>query len=566
MKRTLTQILAGILIFGLLFGCSGTTQHDLTSDTHSPATAETANPTPEPTPDPAAMIAEAEIREGRHEREEGYPNPFKTHMLETDFIAVHMEDAIFEEPALREAAGTVAADLHTIEERVGETPEKVTVFLVQRMDRPMLINGHVICTTEDLNSGAYREALCGACYQLAVQWKQVGLCAFVFGTVDESGLSEYYADEAHALTASCAAVYLLPTVTDEETLDAARKTAQSITAYILETGGISALQSIASTAEVLPAWQEKLGIETPIVLPNGHEKADAMTTEDNRSFLCVIHMDNITIRVEKGSFAETAEEFYTFACKFWYGAGVEMETIRTEIPGVLDIAEERFAQPITIRFTQPGIINWTDGFTIYLVGDKAVWHELMHVMLIYGKNDQETYWLCEAIADYFSQDAASFAITMPDPAEEEDLFVPDAGREEALQIFLHHMWNVYRYLRTHESVIPEGLYDVKAINRAEGICCLLLGNPWGAGSTVGGARGYGYEGGPKETDGKGLSYTEATVLFKYRADTYGIETVVQGYLNGTPLSETYGKEYPELYQDCIAYITETYGSLLADTE
>ena len=49
----------------------------------------------------------------------------------------------------------------------------------------------------------------------------------------------------------------------------------------------------------------------------------------------------------------------------------------------------------------------------------------------------------------------------------------------------------------------------------------------------------------------------------YLAETYGMETVIRGNLEGASLAEICGKDYPELYADCVAYLAETYGPLLA---
>ena len=558
--RLVTLALAAALLFCVLSGCTGGKVPAAMEQTaeSGPALGSAA----EPASGPAAEIAGAELKAGRHEREEGYQTPFNTRYIDTSFAAVHMEDQIFAESALREAAALLAADLRTVADCLHETPDKVTVYLVQHLDRPIYLNEHVVCTPDDLRSGAYREALCGACYGLSIPWKQVGLSAFVFGTIDESGLAEYYADEAHRLTASCAAVYLESDVADAETVEAARKTAQSITAYLMETGGLSAMRNAASTAAILPAWQEKLGISTPLTLPEGNEKAGAMTLEKNSSFLCTIHMDNITIRAEQGSFCNTADALYEFACRFWVGTEVVFDVIQREAPGCLAQAEERFSEPITIRFVRSGTVNWTYGYKIDLVNDRAVWHELMHILLAYQYDDMQDFWLVEGMADSFSYEAASLAMAFPDLTDDE-FYPADGVQDEESRIFLDSEKNLYLFLRAQQDERLNGLYDYESIAFAYGICSLLLGDPMQQMPSVGDVRGYGYEGESKETDGRSLNYPETAVLFRYLADTYGMETVIRGNQENIPIAEICGKDYPELYADCVAWLNESYGSLLA---
>ncbi len=574
MKRTLTQIIAGILIFGLLFGCSGTTQNNLTSDTHSPATAETANPTPEPTPDPAAMIAEAEIKTGRHEREEGYPNPFKTHYIDTPYAVIHlMEGDAYSDERLRALAGTVVSDALQIGTVTGEKPAKVTVYAVWNLlqDRPAVLGDHMICSAEQLENGAYREALCGICFDLPIPWKQVGLCEIVFGTPDEGRLKEYYADKEHALSASCAAVYFLPEVAGEETADAARKTAVSMTRYLLENGGLEALRKIVSTAEILPQWAAELGIETPPTLPDGHKRAAAMTAYRDRTprRVCVLKIENFTVRLNEGGPAGTADELYTFACQMLYGLDLELQMIREQSPIFAETADRRAKEPIVITLsddpTQSGISTGSQ-YEINLVNRYAVWHELIHALL-WTNGTNMLVWMQEGLAEHFSRSAASMVIAEPELESLADWFPDSTGMNEEEFAFWTAVFRVYAAVRGEDEAVSSELYDDWAYRRALAICELFLpydpyeGHKY---ASVNGVRGDKAD--AEVSDGNALSYEEAMVMLEYLFDVYGTDTIADCMMNNRTLSETCGKDYPALYADCIAYLRETYGPLLADTE
>ena len=553
-----------------LFGCRPVQEAaQEKTPTAEPTAAPTSEPTPEPTPDPAAMIAEAEILEGRHEREKDYSAPFKTHYIDTPVAAVHLEDsADYSEETLRALAETVVADVVEIGARTGTATEKVTVYVVQRMlkERPVLLGDRLFCTLADVESCVYREALCGACCGLPIPWKQVGLTQYVFGTIDESELSAYYADDAHALTASCAAVYLLPAIADEETVDAATKTAASMTAFIIENEGFDAFKAAVSTAEALPAWAVHLGIEAP-VLPEGNEQAGIMTAESDRKYLCIIRTDNLTINVSEDAFAQTPDELYAFICRLYYGMEFVFSQIREELPAYETLARERFANGVSIDLYNPtkgrGSIA-ASGDSVWLSKESHVWHELVHIVLVEYVNRQDLWWQCEALADYYSLRAMTFAIQWEDFTSFEEACRNIGDQPGALR-FWKTYWNIYCAEKAADAVVPQTLYNDYAKERAIGISELLLTQDpvsWGEDPSVGGARGR--DTGDAQTDGNALSYCEATVMLEYLFDTYGAETVVTGYLNGRPLSETCGKDYPKLYADCIAYLTETYGLLLAD--
>lgn len=567
MKNGWILLLACMFLFAAALGCGKTAQNnEITSE---PTEEPTAAPTAEPTPEPAALIAEAEIADGRHNREEGFSAPFQTRYIDTPYATVHLENgANGSDETLRAIAETVVSEVLAIGARTGEKPGRVTVYVVERMlkKRPVLLRDCVFCTLPDIENGAYREALCGACYGFAVPWKQVGLKAYVFDTVDESDLIAYYADEAHALTASCAAVYFLPDVAEEETVNAAAKTAASLTAFMLESEGFDAFRRVVSTAEILPAWQAALGIETPLTLPEGHAQAAAMTAESDTKYRCVIHTDGLTINVSEGSFAQTPDELYAFVCKLYYGMEFVFAQIREEIPSYAELAETRFSEGFTIDLSVQAQNKPSRASTqsIWLVRESAVWHEIVHVILN-PYMDSDLWWVCEALADHYSRRAVSNAIPWEDAADFDDAFPNASEVPGKVYTFWKTVWPVYRLETESNGTLSEGLYDDRARERALGIGELLLpDNPLARGDDTSVADVRGRDAGDPQTDGNGLSYSESMVLLEYLFDLYGAETVMTGYMNGRPISETCGKDYPELYADCVAYLREVYGPLLSE--
>ncbi len=559
-------LLSALMLFSA-FGCQSTGKASEAAQT--PAAQDASpEPTPEPTPDPAVTVAEAEILTGRHDREDGFASPFKTHFIDTPVAAVHLEDSSgYSDETLRALAEAVVSDVLSIGACTGVEPGKITVYVVQRMlkNRPVLLGDRMFCTAADIENGVYREALCGVCYDLAIPWKQVGLSQYVFGTTDESGLSEYYADEAHALTASCAAVYLLPDVADAETIEAAVKTAASLTAFIIENDGFDAFLAAVDTAGALPAWAEHLGIEPP-VLPVGSEHAGVMTAESDRKYLCILRTDNLTINVTDGAFAQTPDELYSFVCRLYYGMEYVIKQIGEELPAYEALARERFENGVRIDLYSPTKDRGSlaaSGDSVWLSRESHVWHELVHIVLAEYVNRQDLWWQCEALADHYSRRAMTFAIQWEDFATFEEACRTIGDQAGALR-FWKTYWNIYCAEKAADAVVPQALYNDYARERAIGISELLLDRDpasWGDDVSVGSARGRGT--GTVQTDGNAMSYNEATVMLEYLFDIYGAETIVTGYLNGRPLSETCGRDYPELYADCMAYLTETYGPLLA---
>ena len=573
MKRILIVLIACLLTAGTLFGCRTTDgENGPAAETTEQASEKplktpepTAEPTAEPEKDPFMQIDEAEILDSRHDWEDGYTARFQTHMLDAALLTVHLENnADYSDDALRAYAKTLAADVLQLRERMGETTEKVTVYIAKRMldDRPVLLGDHLFCTVDDMASGAYHEALCGACFGLTIPWKQVGLSEYAFGTADEDLLRTYYSNKAHMLAASCAAVYFLSEVADAETIAAARKTAESITAFLIENEGFEAFLAAGSIEEILPAWAVHLGIETP-VLPEGSAYTAAMTAKSDHTYLATLQIDNIGFRIEKGSFAQTADELYRFLCRFYYGAELLIARIWAEVPQAGEIAAARFSEPITICLTAPGkgTGSWTWKNRIDLVNEGAVWHELTHMLLYTEQKDRSYAWQCEALAEHWSRSVVT-DIYQGSEIESFDEWLLEKDDAEENRALYEGYWALFQQIRAEDPFSKPGIANYNASCRTNGILMFLFPDSpmMQDGSSV--ADAYGRTGGTREMDGNALSYPEAKVMFEYLIDVYGAEKVVMGYMDQASLEELYGKTYPELYADCLAYLKERYGALL----
>ena len=558
MKKVLVRMLAALLLFGTLFGC-GSKQPD---DTAAETTPIPTEPAPTATPAP-------EITEGVHESNADYRAYFTTHALTVGDLTIHLEDRIFSEEKLYILAEAVAADLAVIRERTGKETGPVTVYVVDsKVNGRMAVSGNeAVCSAEDVESGVYREALCGACFKIAIPWKQVGLSRYVFGTVDESELKAYYADEAHALTASCADVYLQTIAADEQTVSVAKQTAGSIAAFVIDTEGFDAFLAMVSTAEALPAWSERLGLETAPILPEGNAEAATVTVESRSGYLLQARNGNIIFQILKDSFADTPDTFYRLTCDFYYGVDLVLAQIRAEIPSYAALAEERFRLPLTIKIVDPTrrVSAFNGGNELMVMYEKDIWHELVHFLLEEYKYERTSDWICEGLANHFSLRAAAAVMSRPYTLEEAFSFDPDELTEQE-RTYLTLLPKVYEAVDETDPGRQEGYFNQYAFIKTLVIGSMLFPKDVWLGrtndETVGGARQQTVR--DKESDGNALTYLEALTLLDYAFDTYGEETFMDGYMHGVPLKETIGKSYAALYAEFCAYVQETYGYLVSN--
>ena len=544
------RILAVFLVLGMATGCSRV---------NSSSGNEQAVVTAQETAQLEKAIDEMPVAEGRHNRSDDYMAVFATHMLSADSFSVHMEDRVYEESALRESAKAIGRDLAEAANAAGTKGKEVTIYIVGETlsGSPMVLGTQVFCTPQDLSSGAYREQLLGAAYGLA-GWQQAGFAAYVFEEADEESLKAYYAEGGHDLTLSCSPVYMCPLLADEETVRAARQTARSLTAFIIEKEGFSSFCATLDHSRILSDWKQSMGLEDLGDLPEGSSKAVSMKLSYPKHYVCALDVDNITFAIEENSFMKEADDLYTLICSYLAGMDMVLEQIEKEAPSVIDIARQKYAEPFRIVMQDPTGHTYAEIYRNEICLTKAdpVWHETVH-LLLEQPTDESFAWQCEAVADYFSFAAATRF--EPDHTickgyrEYLDFFVLASSREaEADDLVFHNsVWNLYQTFCPKEVT---GYDDLEAYYHAYGISAIMLEGEIKRSqirtkydSSVASKRGD--RNGRKQNDGNALGYPEAEAVFEYLAETYGIDEAVNAYINGVSLQKAFGITYAELYAE-----------------
>ena len=556
-------ILAAVICIAaiMICGCAGK---------QPTAPAETAAPT-----EAAFSAADAEIFESSHKREEGYSAVFKTHAIETPLFTVHMENDVFGEDALRGAAQKLFEEAEAIIARTGEEPSIENVYIIkQRLSStPILLGNNVFTTADEFAADEHRDALLEAGWELSAKWQRAGLAEYVFGDApDESGLSEYYSDPAHALTASCAEIYLSPVLAGEEVSDIARKTAISLAAFIMDNGGFDAFRGAVSPAEQLPAWFAHIGVGGA-PLPAGNEAAARMKIIPGSRWLCSLAVDNFTINVTEEGWTKDPDEIYVFVCSMFDGFDVLKAKLYSELPSEKELIEERFNEEFTVDFADPitTATYATIGRNIItLTQPGAIWHEMLHLVLRQKAYDLSVHWLNEAISEYFSNDImdAYYPTDYICGGEEKlmDFFeeISGHGPAESDVVFLKSMYALYSELKTYEGNDRD---ETMAFELAHGVCSLLLDgvqrtqmrNKYDRSV----AEKIASSQGEITRDGNALSYPQSLAMLLYLGEEYGIEHIVSGYIHNVSLMEMTGKEYPQMYAEALAYYGELYGALMA---
>lgn len=569
MKRHF-RILPLLLALLLLWGCSAPAQPESTgpSETAQTATEPAAVLSPE---EIGAAVDAAPVTEGSHPREEAYLATFQTHCLALAPFTLHMENRIYEEASLRGCAKALWQDLAAAEQALGAQPAPLTVYLVSQPlgGGPAALDRQVFLRPEDLESNAGREAILQAAYGLRTPWQAAGLTEYLFGAADEADLKTYYADGSHGLTASCSAIHLSPLLSDPDTIRAARATARSLTAFLIETKGFAGFRETTDPGQVLPEWSQRLGLSAPLTLPEKSRAVSGLRLGQKSGTICTLLLDNYTVELYQDSWLLDPDGLYAWFCDFYGGMDPVMEQLRAEAPSAVQIAEEKLAEPIRIIFADENTVTVTYYLRneISLSRPDAIWHEMLHLLL--EPSNPQLNWMAEAVAEHFSYDATARYAPVRYISDGFEAYLDffrsaDLEHREAEEddlVFHRSVWNLYNALKDPALTDYD---DLGAYCRAYGISSLLLDGtikrtqvrmrydrpvdyvPGGQNDT------------PKETEGNGLSYPQAVVVFEYLAQQQGMDEAVMAYLEGRTTDAAFGISYPELFAQAKASFAERF--------
>ena len=556
----------------ILCGCAGTNEQAETETIGTQVIDNLGITDSSEITDNPQIIESPVIIESKHQRETDYMAVFDTHMISAESFTLHMENRIYEEAALREASDKLRSDLSALENAIGVKPESVTVYLVESTPNgcPQTAGSQVFCSLEDFENGTCREAIAGVAYSLPCVWQRVGLTEYVFGEENTVDLKEYYADGAHALAASCSAIHLSPDLSDAETVSAARQTSKSLTAFVLDKDGFSAFREITDPGTLLPEWSNSLDISPAPSLPEGSAEMGDLTLVMTNGNDCVLKVKNFSVTISENSWLIDPDGLYNWFCDFFCGMDMVLEQIAAEAPSALAVAEKRYAEPISIIFSD--IDSYTYSYPtqnkIVLTKYNAIWHEMVHLLLEETVVIKEQEWIEEALAEYFSYAAQTrFAPTRyySDGFEAYLQFFEEVSGKEAETddlMFHNQVWELYQAFKKETDSD-----DNEAYCRAYGIVSLLSQDQLKRtqvrmlyDKSIAFKRGQAE--GSKNNSGTALTYPEAVALFEYLCEQYGMDDVINVFLKGDNLAKTFGINYSEYYTAAIDYYGQQYSALL----
>ncbi len=511
----------------------------------------------------------AVFQEGNHDREAGYEAVFKTRCAERQGLTVHVKNNIFQEEEAVALFDRISGDYETIRKTTEGAQGEVTVYIVENTlsGIPQTIENKVFCTLSDVESGAYRECLTGACFRAESIWKRIGLAALFFdegknGEEEKEALREFYKQPEHYSVLSMHPIYFTEAYAKDGLVQTARMTAYALTKYMTNEIGLEAFIKEGELTEYYRGWLEELGLEVSGELPDDRFQGIKCSRSDK--YPVILEYGNNTFCLQPVDWLQAADEVYCFFRDLTEGYEQLLDSIEAEYPEVSLMLKDAVNTPIHFYFLDSGAISHASpaisAREVYLADFSSVYHEIFHnVMPIL---DEEYHWYYEGLTTYLTLNAQ---IAYMKKGKEETVQALTKGdfyetMSEEDKKFFDYVAEWYQFY----DVLPESAIELngfllyQAIGRVTLLHSELPVDMRGASISVQERREEVSPGKKEQRSqgGNGLTYPEAMVYIEYLAKQYGLDTVVSVALGEETFSEAFHGDFKKVSVDVMAYLRD----------
>ncbi|MCE5235190.1 MAG: hypothetical protein LLF87_03950 [Eubacteriales bacterium] len=538
------------LILALLFlstGCAAKTAPQT-----PPESTVSAALTPELLPTPVFTNG------GTHRSTKDYSQVFTFLTAYNDACTLNIETKIFDEARATRLWETVTNDLKTIAANVPMRQDMPEIYVVQKPLHGIERIGYCLyCAAEDVESGAYREALVCAALNLdplANWWKTKGLVDYAFGeTADEEFLRTYYeqADDEKLQILSLFPAYFVREFASEEERSVARETALSLTAYMIDRYGVEGF--FESDGGYRQEWLTALGLDRTFFDPYAQTFAGyrysfsleyplIVTTDRQDIFYLEPMPDDM----------ETPRQICDFLHEAKTGISAYLDAVKAEAPERLQDLLNNYAAPISYYLSSKGhSLTFPDTRKVTLRHSSHVLHETVHIMV---PEKGEEAWKYEAIAQYFTN------TFYPPMAERKMAFkaiteLADTKVEADTDPFMEWILRGNAIYLEHAKM-PEKIEDMGHALYVKSRIEAYLRHPREGTKYPSVAESYLITASAHvaPVEGNELSYEEAYLFSDYLIEKYSLSAFLWYCLRDSSFLEAFGAAYEDAKTEWLAYV------------
>ena len=372
----------------------------------------------ETTPEPALVFPK--FKEGEpHASTMEYRLYFDTLTSTVENCSLNIQNKIFTDELGLTLSEKVADDLSAISNVSPVEFSEHTIYVVDETltGGIQVIDNKVYCTSEDITSGAYREALAQLTLGFSEPWKGVGLAGYIFGeAADEAFLRSYYSEAEELDVLSLFAAYFIDAFANEEEMNIAKQTAVSLTTYIIENYGIEKFIT-EDGQSYKQSWLSALGVEREYVDPyagyfDGYrysvtkEYPLIVTTKRSDVFYIkpIIHDTASYSGYQSGFYSGSDFDTPQYVRSFLYKAEADMQAILNgiakEAPKYVQIVLDNYEAPISFYCGKSQSVAWVEPRKIEIADGESFVHETTHLLFPYRVSYSGAIWKYEAIPHY----------------------------------------------------------------------------------------------------------------------------------------------------------------------
>jgi hypothetical protein len=476
---------------------------------------------------------------------------FATHRLTTAQFDLNIQNSLYDEEAGLELYEQILADYGALSTLL-EADQFLEINIVEdELMGEILQDGtSIYCTANDVQNGAYRNALVGAYTGFSQLWKLAGVTSAAFGEeVDLDALREYYSDEANLDTLSLFPAYFMGDFAGHDLLSFAQDTATSITEFILAEYGPGALYQPITQAQYRQEWLDSIGLAIAYQ-PNYDltflEEAQYSSSDE---YALIISTSNRTYSFT-GNSADSPLLIMQFLAYYHSGSENVLAYLKENAPSRYAQIEADWEEPFQFYFdgNLMGAYSEPSTRSFYAVSPSVQSSFIETFYLLFPKDSGETQlWKNFGLSIYLFTRAE-----VPDIGYY-SFFLVSSDELEGDNAFYHNAVQEY-YLA--QSEYPETLDDFDFGLLYEALGVVTLNNPtlditYPRISAYSIAKWSNQEEKYLAFPGNSLTYPEAYAFTKYLVETYGLEKMIEynATYSAAAFENIFGLSYYDAFSD-----------------
>ena len=553
-----------MLITALFSACSSQPKPDQHDPSPAVQNIEASTPTPITTLPPLNQTV-LNFEEGKYIRDDYCSRVFDYHKTDYAELSITIADNLVEKVDPEEFVEKII----TLYRQVYETTpylfsHQANIFILPDPDiGECYSQGNLVFVAPgELDSRTFLEDLLGAASGTNEYWIKTGLASLVLNEQpDIINLKTWYETTDDLDMAGLFIARFNENWATEEEQQIARMSAASLVQYALEKEKIQVEDmELYVNNDVRTRWLESLGVHRTVIYPYDGNFPDFLYSQ-SRDCLLIVKTDTMNFCLNRIPDQEYFDEI--FEAEFliydaYYGRKALVEYLLAEAPTISHLINPQ--ETITFEIRElGGRLGYTNGNTITL-NKSAVYYDILHEVVHTfewnsSMNNGDKLWMKEGFAEYLGTLLTIYPQTakrcvyedLTGPLNNEETSAPGSSQWYFLdteQFMAAKAWYLAQggKMENEETVNPRLYADAVSFatiyrNTYAGARGIPIGEKYDL--LVPGFLN-------KGQDGMELSYTQAASFLAWLCDTYGINRVLDVYVNHAEDGKLDNKTYEEL--------------------